>query len=61
VTQKVQTQLLDPEPTQDQNGVDRTLIRQMLLLSPQERLACVEELVEELIEVWELNGTRPVR
>ncbi len=61
VTQKAQVQSLDPESTHDQNGVDRTLIREMLLLSPQERLARVEGLVEELIEVWELNGTRPVR
>ena len=49
------------EPIYDDNGVDLTLVRKMLRLSPEERLRYVEELVEEILEVWELNGTRPVR
>jgi len=47
--------------THDANGVDRTLIRKMLLLTPEERLNYVEGYIEELVEIWELNGTRPIR
>lgn len=49
------------DPVYDENGVDLTLIRKMLRLSPEERLRYVEELVEEILDIWELNGTRPVR
>ena len=48
------------EPVYDDNGVDRTLIRQLLDLSPEERLRQVQQLVEEIQQVWQLNGTRPL-
>jgi len=47
-------------PVYDANGVDRTLIRRLLELSPEERLRQVQQLVEEVLEVWQLNGTRPL-
>ena len=49
------------EPIYDENGVDRTLIRRMLRLSPEERLRYVQELVEDVLKIWQLNGTRPLR
>ena len=49
------------EPVFDQNGVDRTLIRRMLKLTPVQRLVYVQDLVEEMMEIWQLNGTRPLR
>jgi hypothetical protein len=49
------------DPIYDENGVDLTLVRKMLRLSPEERLRYVEEIVEEILDIWELNGTRPVR
>jgi hypothetical protein len=60
--------VLEVEPTPrgserdfDDNGVDLTLVRKMLRRSPEERLRCVQEMVEEILEIWKLNGTRPVR
>ncbi len=49
------------EPVYDKNGVDRTLIRKMLRLPPEERLRYVQELVEDILQIWRLNGTRPLR
>ncbi|MBN1607281.1 MAG: hypothetical protein JW940_11655 [Polyangiaceae bacterium] len=48
-------------PLYDDNGVDLTLVRKMLRLPPEERLRYVQELVEEILTIWELNGTRPIR
>jgi hypothetical protein len=45
----------------DENGVDRTQIRRMMDLSPEERLRRVQEFVESLLEIRELNEKRPVR
>jgi len=45
----------------DENGVDRTQIRRMLDLSPEERLRRVQEFVESLLEIRDLNEKRPVR
>jgi hypothetical protein len=61
VAQLSQFQDSSIQETHDANGVDRTLIRKMLRLTPEERLNYIEGYVEELTEVWELNGTRPVR
>jgi hypothetical protein len=49
------------EPTYDENGVDREQIRQMLKLSPVERLRRVQEFVESALAIRELNEKRPVR
>jgi len=43
------------------NGVDRAQIREMLDLTPEERLRRVQEFVEGLLEIRELNEERPVR
>jgi hypothetical protein len=48
-------------PDIDENGVDRAQIRAMLKLTPEERLARVEEFALSLIEIRELNGERPLR
>jgi len=49
------------ETPEDENGVDRTQIRWMLSQSPEQRLGHIETLVAEILEIWERNGTRPVR
>ena len=49
------------QPTFDQNGIDREQIRQMLKLSPEERLRRVQEFVEAALELRELNEKRPIR
>ena len=46
-------------PDIDENGVDREQIRAMLRLTPEERLRFVEDFVESVLEIWELNATRP--
>jgi hypothetical protein len=50
-----------PNSAKDADGIDRTLIRDMLALEPAERLQRVESMVQDILEIWELNGTRPVR
>ena len=45
----------------DENGVDRCQIRTMLRLTPEERLARVEEFVESVRQIRELNEERPLR
>ncbi len=55
-------QPLVPEaPDIDENGVDRAQIRQMLRLSPEERLRRVEEYVDSVLEIREINEPRTVR
>ena len=49
------------ETPEDENGVDRTQIRWMLSQSPEQRLGHIETLVAEILEIWERNGTHPVR
>ena len=41
------------------DGVDLTLIRWMLSLSPAERLSFHEEHVNEILDIWERNGIEP--
>ena len=48
-------------PDVDENGVDRAQIREMLRLTPEERLRRVEAFVEAALEIRELNESRPVR
>ncbi len=45
----------------DANGVDRAQIREMLRLTPQERLLRVQDFVESVLEIRKLNETRSVR
>jgi hypothetical protein len=48
-------------PAIDANGVDRTQIRRMLDLPPEERLRRIQEFVESLLEIRELNEERALR
>ena len=56
---------LEPQPQNcpeiDANGVDRAQIRQSLALPPEERLQRSQEFAEGILEIWKLNGTRPLR
>jgi hypothetical protein len=45
----------------DENGVDRAQIRQLLALSPEERLRRAEAIAEDILRIWKLNGIRPIR
>jgi hypothetical protein len=45
-------------PATDADGVDRTLIREMLALSPSERLRRLEDLVDMIQRIREINGFR---
>jgi hypothetical protein len=48
---------LDPsEPDIDDNGVDRAQIREMLDLTPAERLLVIENLADSIAEIRRLNG-----
>ena len=51
----------DASVVYDDNGVDRTQIRAMLRLTPEERLLVVQEFVESVLEIRELNEKRPIR
>ncbi len=53
--------LVPDAPDIDEDGVDRAQIRQMLRLSPEERLRWVEEYVNSVLEIREINGPRTVR
>ena len=50
-----------PAGAYDAEGVDRTLIREMLELTPLERLERLESFAEMVLSVWERNGIRPDR
>ena len=45
----------------DANGVDRAQIREMLRLTPEQRLERIQDFVESVLEIRELNEARPVR
>lgn len=49
------------EPDLDENGVDLAQIREMLDLTPAERLLVIQNLVDSVAEIRALNGPRPVR
>ncbi len=53
--------LVPDAPDIDEDGVDRAQIRQMLRLSPEERLRWVEEYVNSVLGIREINGPRTVR
>jgi hypothetical protein len=50
-----------PADAYDAEGVDRTLIREMLELTPLERLERLESFAELVLSVWERNGVRANR
>ena len=45
-----------PAPEYSEDGVDLSLIRWMLSLTPAERLAFLEERLNDILAVRELNG-----
>jgi hypothetical protein len=49
------------EPDIDENGVDRAQIRQMLDLTPAERMLVIENLADSIAEIRRLNGPGAVR
>jgi hypothetical protein len=62
MTQPVYGSPSDPmEPDIDQNGVDRSQIRQMLDLTPAQRLLVVQNFADWIAAVRRLNGTSTVR
>jgi hypothetical protein len=53
---------LEPSPPDiDENGVDRAQIREMLDLTPAERLLMVQNLAESVAEIRRLNGSSSLR
>lgn len=48
-------------PDIDQDGVDRAQIREMLELTPAERLLVVQNLADSIAEIRRLNGPSAVR
>lgn len=49
------------EPDIDENGVDLAQIREMLDLTPAERLLVIQNLADGVADIRALNGPRPVR
>jgi hypothetical protein len=49
------------EPDIDENGVDLAQIREMLDLTPAERMRVVENLADSLDRIRKLNGIRALR
>jgi len=48
-------------PEIDEDGVDRAQIREMLALSPQERLLVIQNLAGSIAEIRRLNGPGAIR
>jgi len=48
-------------PDIDQNGVDRAQIREMLDLTPAERLLVIQNLADSIAEIRGLNGPSAIR
>jgi hypothetical protein len=55
---EVNAESLPPEPEYSEDGVDFTLIRWMLSLTPAERLRLLEERTEEVLTIRQLNARR---
>jgi hypothetical protein len=49
------------EPDLDDSGVDLAQVREMLDLTPADRLLVVQNLADAIAEIRALNGTRAVR
>ena len=59
--QSTGSNLVPSEPDIDENGVDRAQIREMLDLTPAERLLVIENLADSIAEIRRLNGPGAVR
>ncbi len=57
----LRTDTASVEPAVDDQGIDREQIREMLRLTPEERLRRVQEFVESVLEIRELNEKRALR
>jgi hypothetical protein len=53
--------LVPRAPDIDQNGVDRAQIREMLDLTPAERMLVIQNLADSIAEIRRLNGPSAVR
>lgn len=53
--------IIPAEPDIDENGIDRAQIRQMLELTPAERLLVIETLADSIAAIRRLNGPAAVR
>ncbi len=53
--------LVRVEPDLDDSGVDLAQIREMLDLTPAERLLVIQNLTDSIAEIRALNGPRPIR
>jgi len=53
--------LVPCQPDIDENGVDRAQIRQMLDLTPADRMLVIENLADSIAEIRKLNGPSAVR
>jgi hypothetical protein len=45
-----------PEPEYDESGVDLSLIRSTLALTPAERLECAEQVIVDVLAIRALNA-----
>ena len=62
MTQPIYGTPSDPmQPDIDENGVDRSQIRQMLDLTPAQRLLVIQNFADSVAEILKLNGTSAVR
>lgn len=55
------SELVPRAPDIDQNGVDRAQIREMLDLTPAERMLVIQNLADSIAEIRRLNGPSAVR
>jgi hypothetical protein len=55
------TDLVPSAPEIDQDGVDLAQIREMLDLTPAQRLLVIQNLADSVAEIRRLNGTSSVR
>lgn len=54
-------EVVPAEPDIDENGVDRAQTREMLALTPAERLLVIQNLADSITEIRRLNGTGALR
>jgi hypothetical protein len=52
----METEELPPQPIYDEAGVDISLVRWMLSLTPAERLTTLEDFSNAMLEIRERNG-----
>jgi hypothetical protein len=52
----METEELPPQPIYDEAGVDVSLVRSILSLTPAERLAILEDFCNAILEIRERHG-----